>query len=344
MFFQVADYYQSILQESWDAFCELIKTAPTDPKAICVYVVLAVILVIVIRCFISSDNDSRSGRQTPVPARFRCFGCGRWFKHNRRTKAAWREGYRRMYCDQCHREWLEEHGEEDPDQEYGVRFIDDVELNRTDTDDGYRPNAAGQNIFGSRTNPIKPKQKSDRHKPAQAAETISRPSTKPKAVVNNAPGKGGTTSGNRGDIKTDCAKNGTDYVPNWVFATKTDSGNTGPSENPTSNYGAWRKPDVPVVNADYGPQKTTDPKIIVLKQLDGNSQKLKLRRDRNKETSANNPPNPADAADVPTDLQNNYDANDLEQKRFERGCMLMIGIGVLIFAIVAYFHFFFQRR
>lgn len=204
-------------------------------------------MVIVIRCFIRSDNGSRSGRQTPVPARFRCFGCGIWFKHNRRTKAAWRDGYRRMYCDQCHREWLDAHGPGDLEQEYGPRFID--------------------------------------------------------------------------------------------------------GRDPDENYGfgnaRWQTPEVPVVKDD--PPQAKEPRIIVLKRVKDNSHKPKLRKRKQNNHAPNDRPKtdytPADEIENHTPLSNiSPDNEDLEQKRFERGCMLMIGIGVLIFAIVAYFHFFFPRR
>jgi|SRR5215471_3706453 len=45
----------------------------------------------------------------PPTATFKCARCGIVARHSERTAEAWRRKISRLYCDACHRKWLEAH-------------------------------------------------------------------------------------------------------------------------------------------------------------------------------------------------------------------------------------------
>lgn len=75
----------------------------------------AIALAIAVTLFgLVAWRRSRS-RSTGRPAAFRgadhmrftCAGCSGQFAHTKRTVAAWEKGSRRIFCDACHRKWLD---------------------------------------------------------------------------------------------------------------------------------------------------------------------------------------------------------------------------------------------
>ena len=64
---------------------------------------LAVGAVVVI-VFLLIGRLKRSLRRPPSET-YRCGRCRRTFRHDARTVKAWRNGFRKLYCPECHAAW-----------------------------------------------------------------------------------------------------------------------------------------------------------------------------------------------------------------------------------------------
>ena len=78
-----------------------------EPYTAIAAVVGVAILVIVIYSIKRHGETSRTQRGgSPPDVRFTCAKCSGLFPHTKRTVAAWKNGNRRIFCDDCHRKWL----------------------------------------------------------------------------------------------------------------------------------------------------------------------------------------------------------------------------------------------
>ena len=82
---------------------------------------LAVVAVVVI-VFLLIGRLKRSLRKPPSET-YRCGGCRRTFQQDARTVKAWRNGFRKFYCPECHAAWRCKKDAEQfvRDQEYSGR-------------------------------------------------------------------------------------------------------------------------------------------------------------------------------------------------------------------------------
>ena len=82
---------------------------------------LAVGAVVVI-VFLLVGRLKRSLRKPPSET-YRCGRCRRTFRHDARTVKAWRNGFRKFYCPECHAAWRCKKNAEQfvRDQEYASR-------------------------------------------------------------------------------------------------------------------------------------------------------------------------------------------------------------------------------
>ena len=69
-----------------------------DPTLIAV-IVAVVLCIFVARLFFRPKE--------PPQTNFKCARCGTIARHTERTVEAWRRNPNRLYCDACHRKWLE---------------------------------------------------------------------------------------------------------------------------------------------------------------------------------------------------------------------------------------------
>jgi hypothetical protein len=69
-----------------------------DPTLIAV--IVAVVVCIIILKFLIRPKR-------PPTASYKCARCGTVARHTERTVEAWRRNASRLYCDVCHRKWLE---------------------------------------------------------------------------------------------------------------------------------------------------------------------------------------------------------------------------------------------
>jgi len=69
-----------------------------DPTLVAV--IVAVVLCIFVIRFLFRPKG-------PPTASFKCARCGIVARHTERTVEAWRRKANRLYCDACHRKWLE---------------------------------------------------------------------------------------------------------------------------------------------------------------------------------------------------------------------------------------------
>ena len=69
-----------------------------DPTLVAV--IVAVVLCIFVIRFLFRPKG-------PPTVSFKCARCGTVARHTKRTVEAWRRKANRLYCDACHRRWLE---------------------------------------------------------------------------------------------------------------------------------------------------------------------------------------------------------------------------------------------
>jgi hypothetical protein len=70
-----------------------------DPTLVAVIVAVVLCIIIIIRFVLRPKG--------PPNASFKCARCGIIARHTERTVEAWRRKANRLYCDACHRKWLE---------------------------------------------------------------------------------------------------------------------------------------------------------------------------------------------------------------------------------------------
>jgi hypothetical protein len=83
------------------------ETSPT-----LITVVLAVIFCIVVGGLLLRPKQ-------PPQATFKCARCGSVARHTERTIEAWRRSAKRLFCDSCHRIWLEAQPRQSNGRAYG---------------------------------------------------------------------------------------------------------------------------------------------------------------------------------------------------------------------------------
>ncbi len=77
------------------------KEANLEPTTIIIIIAVVVVLLIAAKTLFSSPP------KFPESKTFKCARCSKVSTHSDRTIEAWRKGFAKIYCSDCHQKWLQ---------------------------------------------------------------------------------------------------------------------------------------------------------------------------------------------------------------------------------------------